>query len=237
MRVMATALLAGAAMGAGAAQAVAQTGHAVTLSGPVATKVGQPAVYQATGTVASDAFLARYINAYAIPVSVTSECPGTYQGAIQVAYASAGLGGASVALAVPAEGSFSVPIVYTPEKAGRFLLCAYLNDAGETDAVASVAVDVSGAASVGDSVDQRPSSLSAPVLRRSGGRLICSRGTWSAGPTGFRYRWRADGRRIRDATGRTLRITSRLRGRVVRCTVTATNARGSTTRSSATLRA
>ena len=65
--------------------------------------------------------------------------------------------------------------------------------------------------------------------QRSGGRLVCSRGKWSGAPARFSYRWTVDGRRKAGAAKRTLRVTRKLRGRSIRCGVTATNAAGSTT--------
>ena len=64
-------------------------------------------------------------------------------------------------------------------------------------------------------------------VTRSGRRLVCQRGRWTGATGGYAYRWSAGRKR-----GRTLRITRGLRGRTVRCIVTASNAAGDTTAAS-----
>jgi hypothetical protein len=225
IRTLAAAALVGSACLA--APAAAQVPHSLSLSGPATATVGQPSVLQATGTVSDDpsVFLARYINAYALPTSVVATCPATYQNALQIKDSTTGQGGQTVALSVPVDGSFSIPIAFTSTAAGPFLICAYLHEGVGTDAFASLPVDV--AAAPGTAT--RPSSLAKPKLTRSGRKLVCGRGKWSGAPTRYAYRWTVDGKRKAGAVRRKLRITRKLRGHKIRCGVTATNAAGSKT--------
>jgi hypothetical protein len=226
IRTLAAASLVGSACLA--APAAAQVPHSLGLSGAPAATVGQPSVLQATGTVSDDpsVFLARYINAYALPTAVVAACPATFQNALQIKDSTTAQGGQTVALSVPVDGSFSVPIAFTATAPGPFLICAYLHEGVGTDAFATHAVDVA-AADAGTPAG-RPGSLAKPTLKRSGRKLVCGRGTWSGAPTKYAYRWTVDGKRKAGA-GRKLRITRKLRGHKVRCGVTATNAAGSTT--------
>lgn len=202
--------------------AVAQNGHSLALTGPPTARPGQTVVVQAAGVVPADVFLNRYLNVYAIPTAVLSACPSTFQNAIQVSYAARSQGGDTVALAVPAAGSFTIPVAVTPSKAGGFLLCGYVHEGVETMSAASLAMTVAAPL-------VRPRATRAPRLVRAGGRLVCARGAWSGSPRRFTYAWRVAGRTRAGARGRTLAITASVRGRPVRCAVTATNAAGRTT--------
>ena len=117
MRTLLGALAAASLAGAAglATPAAAQVPHSLSLSGPTTATVGQPSVLQATGTVSDDpsVFLARYINAYALPTSVVATCPATYQNALQIKDSTFGQGGQTVALSVPVSGGFSIPIAFT----------------------------------------------------------------------------------------------------------------------------
>jgi hypothetical protein len=226
-----------------AAPAAAQVPHSLSLSGPPAAAEAQPSVFQAVGSVSDDpsVFLQRYINVYALPAAVVANCPATYQNALQIKDGTTAQGGQTVALSVPASGSFSVPLVFTSTAAGRFLLCGYLHEGVGTDAMASLAVDVSAAPPAGGGAPDggdpalppaaatRPAGVARPKLRRSGRTLVCSRGTWSGDPAKYTYHWTVDGKRRHGAVRRKLRITRKLRGHAIRCGVTATNAAGSAT--------
>jgi hypothetical protein len=218
----------------GAAPAAAQVPHSLSLSGAPTATAGQPSVLQATGTVSDDpsVFLARYINAYAWPAGIVGTCPTAYQNALQIKDSTFAQGGQTVALSVPVDGSFSIPIAFTSTAPGPFLICAYLHEGVGTDAFASLLVDVAAAAPGGPATPApaaRPGSLVKPKLSRSGRTLVCSRGSWSGAPTKYAYRWTVDGKRKSGAAGRKLRVTRKLRGHKIRCGVTATNAAGSTT--------
>jgi hypothetical protein len=174
----------------------------------------------------------------AIPTSVLASCPADYLNASQVARSAYADGGEVVVTAqredVDAAGNFSIPFGWAPTKPGQFLLCGYTNDgATYTHTMASMTVDVSGESPSGAA---RPANLRKPKLTRSRGALVCSRGRWSNSPSRYSYRWFVDGRRKRGATGRRLAITRGLRGHSVRCKVTASNAGGSKTAGSRTLR-
>jgi hypothetical protein len=140
--------------------------------------------------------------------------------------ATTGQGGQTFALAVPAEGAFSLPLAFTSQVAGSFLLCAYLNEGVGTDAYATHPIAVGPRAT-------RPRSLGAPVIARSGARLVCSRGRWAGRPTRYAYSWRVAGRLRAGATRRVLRVGASLEGRRVQCVVRAANAAGATSRRSA----
>jgi hypothetical protein len=240
-------LLAGAATAAAlaASPAAAQEGHSLALAGPSSATVGQPATLQASGTVPGDVFLNRYLNVYAIPTTVVASCPATFQNAIDLSYNSSAQGGDTVTAAVPAEGSFTIPVAYAPRVRGQFLLCGYLHEGVDTMATAQHTVGVS-APGGGDGSDggpagpgsgsAKPANLSRPRVQRSGRKLTCSRGAWSGAPTAYTYRWLVAGKRKAGATRRTLRITRAMRGRVVRCRVTATNAAGKSTELSPSVR-
>jgi hypothetical protein len=245
MRTLLGALAAASLAGAAglATPAAAQVPHSLSLSGPTTATVGQPSVLQATGTVSDDpsVFLARYINAYALPTSVVATCPATYQNALQIKDSTFGQGGQTVALSVPVSGGFSIPIAFTSATDGRFLICGYLHEGVGTDAMASHQVTVAAAAPAGGGPATtraaRPSSRAKPKLTRSGRTLACSRGRWSGAPVSYAYHWTVDGKRKAGARRRTLRITRSLRGHRIRCGVTATNAAGSRTALSGALRA
>lgn len=233
-------MLAAAAM-AGADSAYGQAGHSLSMSGPSSATAGQSVTIQATGVVPGDVLLNRYLNVYAIPTSALQSCPATLQSAIQVSSNTSAQGGETVANTVPAEGSFSIPVVWTPSVGGGFLLCGYVHEGVETMATATHAIDVRGAGGSGGGGGgggpsaQPPRSTGKPSIARRGGKLRCRRGSWSGAPTDFTYRWTADGRPA-GSSRRTLRITGALEGSRVRCTVTATNAAGSDTARSRAVR-
>ncbi len=74
-----------------------------------------------------------------------------------------------------------------------------------------------------------PSLVGAPTISGSltvGGRLSCSNGTWSNGPTGFEYQWNRGNAPIANATSAGYTVTTADRGHQLSCTVTAINAGG-----------
>jgi hypothetical protein len=134
---------------------------------------------------------------------------------------------------VQADGSWSSSMGYTPKRPGRWLLCGYTHDnVNITRAAASLSVTVSAASapvppsSAGPPPPlARPANATAPRITRSGRRLVCDPGRWAGVTSGYTYRWSGGTRR----RGRTLIVTPGLRGRTVRCSVTASNAAGTTT--------
>lgn len=207
----------------GMAPANAVDGHTLTLAGPGTAVVGQVTTIKASGIVPDDVFLNRYLNVYAIPTSVVSACPATFQNAIQLADASSSAGGDSVAIFVPVEGSFEVPVAYTPRATGPFLLCGYVHEGVETMAADSHQVKVSKAGAAG-----KPVNVTSPKVKRQGGTLVCVRGSWSGRPTRYAYHWRVNGKKKPGATARKLAVTAKLKGKQVQCGVTAVNAAGAT---------
>jgi hypothetical protein len=85
-------------------------------------------------------------------------------------------------------------------------------------------------------VGARPASVAKPRVARSGKTLTCNPGRWSNHPSAYAYGWLVDGKPKKAATGRKLGVTHKLRGRTVRCSVTASNATGGATALSRTLR-
>jgi hypothetical protein len=129
-------------------------------------------------------------------------------------------------------GPFSVGFKYDFPHAGRQLLCAY-TDGLAGSAAAQLTVDVQAPAGGGPATPPPPSGGAAakpavvhlPRVVRAGRRLVCRRGTWT-GASRFSYRWLVAGHM--RAHGQRLAIRRALRGRVVRCGVSAANAAGVT---------
>jgi hypothetical protein len=232
------------ALGAAASPALADPGYTLNLSAPSSAVVGQPIVIQASGSNPPTDFFSSWLDVSAIPTSVLSACPAGYLNAFQVASSTGAQGGEQVARAVREDvdpaGNFSIPSVYTPAVAGRFLICGYTNDgASATLATSSLVLSVSGASSGSGSVPSpgqgptpghgsaRPANVSKPRVKRSGRKLVCLPGRWSNGPTRFSYAWLVNGKAKKGARARKLPITHKLRGRRVQCKVTASNAAGS----------
>jgi hypothetical protein len=78
-----------------------------------------------------------------------------------------------------------------------------------------------------------PFNTSRPTLTRSGGTLSCRRGRWRDADR-FSYAWRVNGMAKKDAKPRLVLHKAR-KQRSVSCGVTASNAMGTTTASSAQL--
>jgi hypothetical protein len=238
-------------LGAAASPALGQS-YTLNLSGPPTATVGQPTMFQARGSNPPDDFFSSWLDVSAIPTSVLAACPEDYLNANQVARSAYAQGGEVVVTAqrenVDALGNFSLPFGYTPTKPGRFLLCGYTNDGATwTHVTSSLIVNVQGGSSPGPppaptatpaprTGTPKPVNVKKPRVRRRAGKLARNRGRWSNAPERFSYRWLVNGKRMRGATGQTLRVTRRLKSRKVRCRVAATNAAGSTTALSRTLR-
>jgi hypothetical protein len=82
----------------------------------------------------------------------------------------------------------------------------------------------------------RPANTKKPHVTRSGNTLTCNAGHWSNHPTRYQYRWTIDRKAAKHATGRRMGIIRKLHKHMVRCSVTATNAVGRATVTSAPLR-
>jgi hypothetical protein len=240
--VLALGVAAGPAFGAG---------YTLNLSGPPSATVGQPVIIQATGSNPADDFFSSWLDVSAIPASVVSTCPAGYFNAMQLAETT---GGEQISTAlredVDGAGNFSLPLGFTPSKAGRFLICGYTNDgATSTRATSSMLMDVEGGGGpagaqgpaqggpqAGSPGLAKPSNTGKPRLTRAGGKLVCRPGTWANTPSGYSYGWLVNGRRKTGATGSKLRVTRSLRGRKVKCRVTASNGAGTASAVSRALR-
>ena len=226
-----------AALGVGASPALADPGYTLNLSAPPSASVGQPVVIQASGSNPPTDFFSSWLAVHVIPTSVLSTCPDNYMQAFQVASSTSAQGGEVVTNGqrenVDAAGNWSMPLVHTPTMPGRFLICGYTNDgATYTFTTASLLLNVQGGAAPGPnpspSPTAKPASVTRPRVRRSGKKLVCQRGSWSNSPSRYSYGWLVNGKRKRGASGQKLRITRKLRGRRVQCTVRASNAAGAT---------
>ncbi|MPZ15810.1 MAG: hypothetical protein GEU73_15540 [Chloroflexi bacterium] len=71
-----------------------------------------------------------------------------------------------------------------------------------------------------------PANTKKPVVKRSGKKLVCKKGRWTNDPADYAYDWLVNGKPKDGAYARTLRVTKKLKGRKVRCQVTASNAAG-----------
>jgi hypothetical protein len=226
-----------------ATPALGQT-HTLNLSAPSSTAaVGQTIIIQASGSNEQEPIVdfSSYLTVVAIPTSVLSACPADYSSGKQVALSSGAQGGEVLdeyhREDEDAAGNFSMPVAYVPRLAGRFLLCGYTDDAATTTlATASLLLTVGGASAPGPTTTAKPASVEKPRVRRSGKKLVCQRGRWSNKPSRYAYGWLVNGNRKRGARGRKLGVTRKLRGRKVRCRVTAYNAVGATTALSRPLR-
>jgi hypothetical protein len=81
-----------------------------------------------------------------------------------------------------------------------------------------------------------PSNTSPPVISGSSGigdTLTCSTGAWLKSPTSYAYQWKRDGTNISGATANTYVVVTGDGSHTLTCTVTATNATGSASATSA----
>jgi hypothetical protein len=93
-------------------------------------------------------------------------------------------------------------------------------------------------ASVGPVTNGAPVNTALPVISGTvqvGDVLTSSTGTWTNSPTSYSYQWKADGAAISGATSSTYTLISSEVGDTVTVTVTATNSKGSTPATSASV--
>jgi hypothetical protein len=216
------------ALGVAAASAFGAT-FTLALSGPATAVVGHPFVIQAGGTDPTDQG-ALYLEIDAIPTTVTSTCPSGYLSGSQLATST---GGDLVAFDqrenLDAAGNFSNPVGYTPKAQGGLLFCGYTDD-GATDTLATSSMIVN----VQSASGKKPANTKKPRVSRSHNNLICTHGSWSGSPSHYAYRWLVNGHAKKGAHGSKLAVTRSLRGgHKVQCSVTASNATGSSTAASA----
>lgn len=237
MRTVRVSLLVIGLVGISATASHAQSpGYSINVTPPPSLSVGQPGIFQASGSNPADDFFSSWLDVAAIPTSVLPSCPADYLQANQIASSSYAQGGDVVVTGqrenVDAAGNWSQPFAFTPTKPGRFLICAYTNDgATYTHAMAALTVTVSDASGAA-----KPANVERPRVVVSRGRLECKRGRWSNRPTRYSYRWLVNGKRKQGANSRRLALTRSLRGRTVRCKVTAGNPAGAASALSRPLR-
>jgi len=197
-------------------------GFTLNVSAPPRVVVGQPTVIQVTGTIPVGSIKFPYwLSVVSISPRVMSSCPANPWDAEQVANATGGSVLVLTSREVPdAYGNFTAPVGINPYAPGHVMICAYTDDGGMvTLAAASLMLTISpksGAA---------PASIEPPRITRTAHFLGCSSGKWSNQPTRYAYAWFAGASRV--GRGQRLGISDALRGRTVRCRVTASNAAGS----------
>jgi hypothetical protein len=92
-------------------------------------------------------------------------------------------------------------------------------------------VSLSGTGVLPAPVSQQPPVISGTAIR--GDTLTCSTGTWTNSPTAFAYQWLRNGTAIPGATAATHTLVEADVGAQITCRVTASNAGGSNSRTSA----
>lgn len=146
-------------------------------------------------------------------------------------------------------GTYSVPFKFTFSGPGPYLFCGYVDSdfssvaSGELRGVVTAAPSTGPGAGPGSGPGSAnppsspqptaaaPALLRAPRITRARDLLVCHGGLWSNSPTRLSYRWYARGRVRSIASGRALVERRSLKGRHVRCRVTARNAAGTRTAS------
>jgi hypothetical protein len=206
----------------------------LTLSGPSTTTVGQPTVFHIDGTNPPPSAypFPSWLDVAVIPRTATPTCPLDDAQATELAPAT---GGGNIAFAVPehadVNGNFTAVAGFTPIGPGTALVCAYTNDgSANTLAIASLTLEIRPAAPATVPSSPNPSArltnLAPPRLTRSHGFLNCGPGHWSGTVSHYAYRWYVGGRLKSNVTANRLHLTGALRGRVLKCAVTATGPSG-----------
>ncbi len=209
---------------AASASAARAYGFTLMVSAPPKVVVGQPTLIQVTGTIPVESTRYPYwLSVVSLRSTVVSRCPANPWEAKQIAIATGGSILVMTGREVPdASGNFSVPVGINPYAPGQALICAYTDDgATQTLAAASLLLTVWPKGSAG----RPPASIEPPRITRTPESLSCSSGQWSNRPTRYAYVWFAGGRLV--GRGPRLEISAALRGRTVRCRVTASNGAGS----------
>jgi hypothetical protein len=143
-------------LGTAATPAVAADGFTIGVAGPSTATVGQPTVLKVSGKNPTPGppdnyWFATWLSVDVIPATYASSCPATADEGMQLGIAGAMDGGGYLVFTqrepVDANGNWSVSVGYTPNVAGRKLICAYSDDGyTNTLAVGQHAIDVRPAA-------------------------------------------------------------------------------------------
>lgn len=207
---------------------------------------GQVTTIVASGTNADPESGSYYLFIYAKDQRVDPTCAPTQEGESQTflnnvfepATAGAYDSIATGLLESYGPGSFNIQIKKAFSTAGPKLLCAYSTFIAETAAVTQMIVNVApaGGPAPRPEVNELPPAVTKkPRIIRKGGRLSCSRGSWTDAAA-YRYGWLVNGKAKKGASSRSLRVTRSLRGRTVKCRVTAFNAHGKRSATSRAIR-
>jgi hypothetical protein len=134
-------------------------------------------------------------------------------------------------------GPFTISVPVTLNSGtGHLMVCAY-SVYGDIDDAAWASTEVTIEPAGGSQVaGAKPAATRRPRVTRSGGRLLCSRGSWSQSPASYRYRWLVLHRTGTVGRGPSLVVGHAVRGRTVECSVTAKNSSGSATATSVPFR-
>ena len=250
-RIATLAAIAGAGVLGTTSQALASD-FQLTLSGPPTTNVGQPTVFHVDGMNPPPAVypFESWLDIAVIPTSVTPTCP---QDDSQATTLAPGAGGGDMVMNLPehvdVNGHFTAIAGFTPIGPGTGLICAYTkDDSGNTLAAASTTLEIRTAAPASvpppgltptplPASVPAPTNLARPRLIRTRSAVSCSPGRWSGAVSRYTYRWLVGGQVKIGASSNRLRLNRALRGRVLKCAVTATGPSGkSATATSAGLR-
>jgi hypothetical protein len=134
--------------------------------------------------------------------------------------------------------SFNQPFKITFTGSGHYLLCGYVKGDFSTFAKAELRGSVTGGPTPPPPPPPAiviPAVVHHPWITRRGHVLTCHAGTWANHPTSRSYRWYVKRKKV--GSGSRLTVRRALRGRKVSCQVTAANAAGRGTASTAAVRA
>jgi hypothetical protein len=226
-------------LAAGAVAPALAAPHTIQITVASQPLAGRPMSVQLSGVVAppEEFWDLAWIEMVALPSNVVQGCPVSDGSGLAVAE---GAGGQILAIALrpytQPQGSYSNEVGWTPPAAGRYYLCAYLDDGeGLTLAGTELAVDVGAGSGKGPTGGgSRPVNLLRPRVTRAGRTLTCHAGRWeNAGR--YSYAWLFDGRHSK-ATGRQVSLTGDVRGHSAACRVKARGPDGTATAVSRPLR-
>jgi hypothetical protein len=131
-------------LGASASQASAANGFSIGVAGPSTASMGQLLTLKVSGKNPTpgppdDYWFGTWLSVDVIPTQVASSCPPTHDEGYQLGQAGAAYGGGYLVFTqrepVNANGDWSITVGYTPNVAGKKLICAYSDD-GYTNTLA-----------------------------------------------------------------------------------------------------
>lgn len=208
---------------------------------PTAT-VGQAVNFTASGDITSSDMFGFDVYLFVKDPDLDPTCASDLQTEEATTMASAGNEAwvsPSTGFYVGSSGAFSVPYKFTFTGPGPFLFCGYLESdfstvaSGQLSGIATAAGPAPSPTPPAPAPTKptAPAVVHGPRITRTSHSLICHAGTWSNSPTSVGYRWYLRGRARSIGSHRALVERRPLRGRRVRCRVTARNAGGARTAS------